>query len=243
MSEPFYSIKDWGTVYENAQSRKCDRLHWVPVPNKHDGLSYRRIANMEDGTDIFTAWILILQVASRQPVRGVLKTVSGRPIDAEDMSFMTGFSEKIFLRAFNVLSDNRIGWLLVDPHGDGADQYCDTISPDLNGSEQNRTEQNETGRKKRECALPENFVLFWDDYPRKESKKKALHAWLNPANECEQNFQSIMDALQNHIASEQWSVAGIVCHPSTWLNQARWETPMKPAVEVSDGSEFLREDD
>jgi len=105
-----YQVKDWDGLFEIAQSRKCERLHWVAVPNKHDGGGYRRIARLPKATDIFTAWILILQVASKQEHRGLL-VKNKKPITAEDFADKTGYPAKIFELAFEVLSDPKIGWL------------------------------------------------------------------------------------------------------------------------------------
>jgi hypothetical protein len=105
-----YQIKDWEKLFEIAQSRKCERLHWVAIPNKHDGKGYRRIARMEKSCDIFTAWILILQVASKMPKRGLLYDGDG-PLKPDDMADKTGYPEAIFELAFEVLSEPKIGWL------------------------------------------------------------------------------------------------------------------------------------
>lgn len=105
-----YQIKDWDELFEIAQSRKCERLHWVAIPNKHDGKGYRRIVRHPKCCEVFTAWILILQVASRQDKRGLLVDGDG-PITAEDLADKTGFPEEIFELAFEVLSGPKIGWL------------------------------------------------------------------------------------------------------------------------------------
>ena len=105
-----YQIKDWDKLFEKAQSRKIARLNWVAVPNKHDGKGYRRIARHPERCQVFAAWVLILQVASRQPARGVLVDDDG-PLTAEDLADKTGFPEDIFTLAFKVLSDPKIGWL------------------------------------------------------------------------------------------------------------------------------------
>lgn len=107
-----YRIKDWDRHFEIAQSRKCDKLFWVAVPNKHDGKGYRRVARHERAGDVFSAWILILQVASKCPTRGVLADADGE-ITAEDLADKTGFAKDIFDLAFTVLTDKKIGWLEV----------------------------------------------------------------------------------------------------------------------------------
>lgn len=105
-----YQIKDWDELFEIAQSRKCERLHWLPLPNKQDGKGFRRVAKHPRNTDLFSAFILILEVASKQKKRGLLVDEDG-PITAEDMADKTGYPEEIFKLAFEVLSGPKIGWL------------------------------------------------------------------------------------------------------------------------------------
>jgi hypothetical protein len=111
--KPTYQIKDWDTHFENHDSRRITNARWFPMPNKHDGKSYRRIAAHAEGIPVFTAWTLMLEVASKMPARGILADEDG-PLDAEDLSSMTGFPAHIFEAAFKVLTEQRIGWLQVD---------------------------------------------------------------------------------------------------------------------------------
>lgn len=105
-----YRIKDWDRLFEIAQSRRYKNLQWVAIPNKHDGKGFRRIARHPKNCDIFTAWILMLQVASRQDERGLLVDGDG-PLTAEDLADKTGYPEPIFKLAFDVLSGPKIDWL------------------------------------------------------------------------------------------------------------------------------------
>ncbi len=106
-----YSIQGWDEHFENAQSRKYQRLSWFRCPNKHDGKGFRRIMDREDGAELFAAWMLIVQVASKCPDRGVL--ADDKPLTAEDLHFKTGAPTELFVRAFAVFSSDEIGWLLV----------------------------------------------------------------------------------------------------------------------------------
>ena len=105
-----YRIKNWDKDYEKAQTRKVNRAYWVAVPNKHDGRGYRRVARHARNTELFAAWILIVQVASKMPVRGLLVDGDG-PLDSQDLADKTGFPSKIFDLAFVVLVEPKIGWL------------------------------------------------------------------------------------------------------------------------------------
>ena len=130
-----YLVVDWETHYEKAQTRKVRRFtSWVPIPNKHDGKGYRRVAALEDAADVFCAWILILQVGSRCATRGLLADSDG-PLDADDLAAKTGFPSRIFDRAFEVLTDRKIKWLekvVISP--DGTHSHDATIISDNSGS-------------------------------------------------------------------------------------------------------------
>lgn len=74
------------------------------------------------------------------------------------------------------------------------------------------------------------FLQFWDAYPRKADKQKALKAWqrLNPdASLCNVIFR----ALENQKRSVQWTrdEGRFVPYASTWLNGRRWEDELPPA--------------
>jgi len=112
---PCYGVRRWDTHFENSESRRYKHLRWVPMPNKHDGRGYKRLVNSQEpaaSEQIFCAWNLICQVASKMPVRGILADDDG-PLTAEDMAHKTGFRQEIFATAFAALADRRIGWLYV----------------------------------------------------------------------------------------------------------------------------------
>lgn len=110
-----YAVKDWDRHFEKSDTRKCKRMTWVAVPNKHDGKSYKRLAAHRRGLEIYAAWMLILQVASKMPVRGVLQDEDG-PLDAEDLAFMTSFPAEVFDMALEVLSGSKIAWLITQDY-------------------------------------------------------------------------------------------------------------------------------
>ena len=70
----------------------------------------------------------------------------------------------------------------------------------------------------------QQFEQFWLLYPRKVSKKAAKKAWIdiNPDGIL---FSTIMTAIKT--ANQYWNHQGIslkhIPHPSTWLNEERWE--------------------
>lgn len=107
---PIYYIPGWDENFENAGSRKLGRLRWVPMPNAMDGKGFGRVAGHDRGAELLGAWLCVVEIASKMPVRGVLIGRDG-PLDAEDLSAMARLPADVFELAFQVLGEPRIGWL------------------------------------------------------------------------------------------------------------------------------------
>ena len=78
-----------------------------------------------------------------------------------------------------------------------------------------------------ECAVP--FQFFWDVYPRHVSRKKAEQTWhkLKPTPELASKIIRSVQRMKKH---PQWVRQGgqFIPHPTTYLNQARWEDEISP---------------
>lgn len=77
-------------------------------------------------------------------------------------------------------------------------------------------------------CVPESddFDLFWNQYPRKTSKSKAVTRWRNMTRE---EKRRALEALPLHVAywHDRSTDAEFIPHPSTWLNGKRWEDVLK----------------
>lgn len=77
------------------------------------------------------------------------------------------------------------------------------------------------------------FRLFWEKWPRKQARGSARKAWAKvPIAE----YPLLMTGLEKWIKSDQWA-RGIIPHPATWLNEARWQDEDIPEFGGSNGSE------
>ena len=190
--KPVFTITDWDTLFENCASRKLRSLNWVPIPNSHDSVAYSRLMNLKDGPEIFAAWILLIQVASKCAERGVLKSSNGRPYDAEELAVKTRAPEKIFVKALPYLCSS--GWITSNqPSAESSGMSADPpdASADIGrlaaakgregkGIEKNGTEQKSplTPQNKFGGDLPpsldfDSFMKVWDEWEqhRKEIRK------------------------------------------------------------------------
>ncbi len=131
------SIRNWQKHFEKSDLKKCRSTKWIPLPNRWDGKGFRRIMRLKDGESIFCAWVLMVQIASRCPKRGVLVDDDG-PLTPADLSDKTGCKEKTFERAIEVLSSKEIAWISIDYSTENAGNFRD--SPEKIGL-QDRTGQ------------------------------------------------------------------------------------------------------
>ena len=69
---------------------------------------------------------------------------------------------------------------------------------------------------------PGSFAVFWSDYPNKVGKPKALAAFRTALGKTD--APTILAGLAAWKASEQWTKdeGRFIPHPTTWLNQERW---------------------
>ena len=89
-----------------------------------------------------------------------------------------------------------------------------------NNNNNNNKEIMEKGNNNITCL----FDQFWKAYPRKESKPTAKKAFekIKPDEEL---LQKMLTAIERFKKTDQWQEDGgrFIPHPSTWLNQRRWE--------------------
>lgn len=140
-----YVVANWADKFETYESRKLANLTWVATPNKHDGLSFRRMASQKNKCDLYAAWNLILQVASKskKSERGRLIR-DGQGITPDDLAIMTGFPASIFANAFEFFSSPKIGWLVVEDQHTG--EHAGETGEHAGGSEGKPDDDPATGQ-------------------------------------------------------------------------------------------------
>lgn len=97
-----YSVVDWSSRYETGESRRLKRLDWIAVPVDFLGRDYLRLTKRDDSIAVFSAFILILEVAAMMPERGILER-NGLPLTPHDLADLTRFPVDLFRDALPVL--------------------------------------------------------------------------------------------------------------------------------------------
>ena len=98
----------------------------------------------------------------------------------------------------------------------------DRLGKDRVGKEtfSNKVAGGTTNKKEQEQAFDE----FWQLYPRKVGKEAAKKKWLKLNPSCELK-EKIFAAARAQSKQEQWTKDNgqFIPHPTTWLNQGRWD--------------------
>ena len=117
---PLYQIKDWDATYENYKSRERKQCGWCSVPNKQDGLGYRRLLNQNDGNGpaMYGCFVAIALMASKQskPRDGYLTDTglkNGTPLTAEDIGLKISMPAGLVQVTLEACASHSIGWLCV----------------------------------------------------------------------------------------------------------------------------------
>lgn len=112
-----------------------------------------------------------------------------------------------------------------------------------NTTEHNTTEHNRTGpntlarpARGRVPNYPADFETFWEQYPNKKAKARALKAWLalGPSPELQ---STILAAIARQKTGRDWVKDGgrYIPHPSTWLNDDGWMDEVVPETPNGNG--------
>ena len=73
-------------------------------------------------------------------------------------------------------------------------------------------------KQTRTSALDNGFNEFWNSYPTKTGKDKALSAWKKK----KPNVDEVLNALVWQIESDKWR-KGYIPNPATYINEGRWK--------------------
>ncbi len=160
------TVIDWDVHFENNRSRELKEMRWIPLPNKMDGEGYGTLVDHPNGAAHFGAWVAIVEIASRQEVRGQIK--DGPFNLSHRLARISQLPAALFDEVIPRLV--QIGWIHIDreipQEGAGLPQAC--AVPTLLFSSLPFTSEEEKPSKKKEkrasrfliTECPQEWVQF-----------------------------------------------------------------------------------
>ena len=105
-----------------------------------------------------------------------------------------------------------------------------TVKQPLNNIEATVTKQQERKGKERKGTYicSNEFLKFYESYPRKVGKEPAWKAW-KKRNGDRPDIETLLKILEEQKRSDQWQKEGgqFVPLPATWINQGRWDDKLE----------------
>ena len=195
-------VKNW----QDFQHFKDRRPPWIKL--------YREILDDPDwhslsGDDAKTL-IMIWLLASED------KAMEGNIPDLRTVAFRLRSTESKVNQSLNKLSK----WLYQD------DIMLISSCHQVDIPETETETETETEKRRDRDILMSDFELFWNNYPKRTGKDKALQAW----KKAKPKFDDVMYALSWQTESEQWRKDNgqFIPNPATYINQGRWkDEPVK----------------
>lgn len=174
-----YRIRDWSSRYETNETRKLKSLSWVRLNNKMDGLAFRLLSKRQDATDIFCAWILMLELASKATPRGDLSH-NDIPLSPGEMGEITGFPGEIFSKALIFLCDPKIGWIdeiKPSPGTPGENPGAPGKSPETPPLKEGKEEKEGKGEEQKPCRFAPPSILEVSVYCKERKNQVNPNKW------------------------------------------------------------------
>lgn len=196
-----YSVTNWNALFENNRSRTVRDLSWVSVPNKHDGEKYSLVMQHKKAAELFAAWVLLLQVASRCQPRGRLVRTDGSPYDAASLALRTRAPAAWFNLALPYFA--RSGWLTAKT-ADGGDVAPGCQAPD--GLPSPARQAADEGGKEKEG--------------RERKRNEGENGSVSPADVSEPNRARMLavNALKHRQESTRWSAKEFSAYTAAGLD-------------------------
>ena len=112
----------------------------------------------------------------------------------------------------------------------GSKKKANASKPQANSKQTESKKENEIENEiENKCyACEEGFASFWDAYPRKEGRQKALEAF----SAVDAPLDLLLSAIDAQKKSKQWQKddGAFIPMPANWLNDRRWEDAPAPAA-------------
>lgn len=116
----------------------------------------------------------------------------------------------------------------------------DADAPDFDGQEFEAEEESPTEDEQAADGYPEDFKRFWEIYPRRAGKGAACASFIKAKKRAK--VETIIAGAERLRDDPNLPEGSLIAHPSTWLNQDRWEDdPMPPRSDLSKSDQRLQQ--
>ena len=238
-------IVKWSETFENADTRKRQRLGWHLTPSGCESRGYRQLMRKgAQGVIAFGVFRAICQLyATFVPVvrqSGAMTHSGGSEMDLDDLAELTRIDRKLIADSLPILQE--VGWISTE-NGQSATSVppsCQSHPGFVKGEGEGEGEgKGEEPPNPLRGDSDELLDKFWKAYPQKgreraRSRANVKKAW-DKVKASERPSEAIlMRSLADWKKSEHWA-EGYVCGAHLFVRDRMWEDAPKPARAIGAG--------
>ena len=122
-------IHKWSETFENADSRKRQRLGLYYMPSGCDSAGYLALMSEFEPADAWQAYgtfVALCQHAAtmRREIRGRFVNSNGVPMTTRQIAMLIRCPHDLFLKSLAILVDSRVGWVVCHPSASDVPPIC-----------------------------------------------------------------------------------------------------------------------
>lgn len=242
------TITKWNETFENADTRKRQRLGWLGVPTGCDSNGYLSLVAEDGGFEAFGIFLAICQWSATQKkeVRGKLIRSNGEPLTEKDIAVRIRAEACQVSAALKLLKSKHIGWITDDsPEKSASDlpEKCQSFPGFVQGEGEGEGEVKGEGEGDRadsgesspdapasDLTAGELMDQLWSAAPekgrRRSSRRQLGAAWAKLKASERPDAKTLLAAIDAWTQCEDWTKDNGEFVPAIhrWVERRKWES-------------------
>jgi hypothetical protein len=228
-----YTINKWSEVFENADSRKRQRLGFYYMPSGCDSSGYLGLMSEFEPAEAWQAYGIFVALCQHtatmtKDLRGTFQNTDGTPMTTRRLALIVRADLSILERSLEILMDQRVAWMSATDVPSICQQSASDV-PQNSGFVQGQGQGQGQGQVN--TTASDDAERVYQAYPRKVAKQPALKAIAKALKKTP--VDQILAHLKLYSDSVQGKEKQYLPHGATYFNEGRHLEPVEiiqPAV-------------
>jgi hypothetical protein len=171
-----YAINKWSEVFENADSRKRQRLGFYYMPSGCDSSGYLGLMSEFEPAEAWQAYGIFVALCQHtatmtKDLRGTFQNTDGTPMTTKRLALIVRADLSILERSLEILMDQRVAWVSATDVPSICQQSA-SDAPQNSGFVQGQGQGE--GQGEVNTIASDDVDRVWSAYPSKTGKKSAI---------------------------------------------------------------------
>ena len=227
-----YTINKWSEVFENADSRKRQRLGFYYMPSGCDSSGYLGLMSEFKPAEAWQAYGIFVALCQHtatmtKDLRGKFQNTDGTPMTTKRLALIVRADFSILERSLEILMDQRVAWMSAVDVPVICQQSASDV-PQNSGFVQGQGQ----GEGEDIVGSDDPLELIWNNAPKKarerSSRKQLKTEWGKIKDK--PSSDRLQDALNSWNKSQKW-VDGFAEGIHRWIKNEQWFDLPEPKKE------------